>query len=176
MGFVSGHVTNVFYGLSWAVLPCFSSFNFQEQLCNLLGSRLRTSAQRARTGSLLNRETGCTHFYHPLSCLSEGLPPPPGPTSSMKASAPYLHSLQNHTPFSFLLKLLSCSATLGRKMIWLSSYYGWMAELANRFIYFPRGTFFFNEYTWSQKFKWQHFRHSHAFQMLGQMWDSPEAV
>lgn len=105
--------------------------------------RLRTSAQRARTGCPLNGETGCARFYDHLSLLSEGLLSPPEPSSSMKAGAPYPHSLQN-SPFSFLSKFLPYSGTLRKIMIWEVHILGeWL--LANRFIYFPRGIF--NEYT-----------------------------
>lgn len=153
MGFVSGHtVTNVFYGLSW-LCSLISPHPLPRSVMKLVRfrnpcmlPRLRTSAQRARTGCPLTGETGCAHFYDYLSCLSEGLLSPPEPSSSMKAGAPYPLSLQN-SPFSFLSKFPPCSGTLRKTMIWEIQILGEWLILANRFIYFPRGIFFFNEYT-----------------------------
>ena len=63
MGFVSGHaVTNVFYGLSWLCSP-ISPHPLPRSVMQLVRfrnpcmlPRLRTSAQRARTGCPLTRK------------------------------------------------------------------------------------------------------------------------
>ena len=65
MGFVSGHiVTNVFNGLSWAVLPYFSSSpsKITYATCGIQ-KPLRAkdvSKQRTRTGSPLNVDRTCS--------------------------------------------------------------------------------------------------------------------